>query len=88
MAVDSVPGNWEAGIGERSSSYYTKPFYNKKKELEMRVYWDKGNKHKAVVREVGIKDNGDWISGYPVKTREAESEEEIDQKAVELMSDT
>ena len=80
-----LPDNWTAGIGERSTKYYDKWFYNG--NLELHVYWDEGSEHKVELLEVlETHDNGDpAMYGYPEPMKQLDTENEAIEYAFELM---
>lgn len=84
MTID-IPDNWEAGIGNRSDTHYTKYFYHD--NYELRVYWDKNQDHTALLRKVvGKTENGQpKYNEHPETSKTAKSEDKIMEKAQQIM---
>jgi hypothetical protein len=74
-----LPGDWEAGIGERSDTHYTRFYYHP--DYELSVYWDDGHDHSVVLRP----DNGRDHHGYPIVSHQFDTERDAIAKAHELM---
>lgn len=79
-----MPDSWKAGIGERSEGQnYTKFFYHD--DYEIRVYWDDGQDHKAVIRPKEEDEDGNMSTGYAIRTAYCDTEDEATDRAYEWM---
>lgn len=76
--MKDLPEEWEAGIGERNKGkYYTKFFYNPRRNLELRIEWDKGHDHTVVLRDTEVDEF--------LESKHAYTEEEAEKKALSVM---
>jgi len=80
-----LPGDWEAGIGERhDGAYYTRFYYHP--DYELRVYWDDGQDHTVCLRPKERREGGRGSGyGYPVMSFQFGTERDAVSKAHELM---